>query len=116
MRTLKKISVVLLTLAIAVNSANSYGQKEKKFQEIKIKTSAVCGMCKDKIEKAMAYEKGVKSSELNLDTKILTVVYNTKKTNPEKIKLAITKSGYDADDKLADPKEYEKLPACCKKK
>jgi hypothetical protein len=32
------------------------------------------------------------------------------------IQIAISKLGYDADSIPADPKAYEKLNACCKKK
>ncbi len=83
-------------------------------QEIKIKTSAQCSMCKDRIEKTLSYEKGVFSSNLNLETKEVTVVYNPKKTNPDKIRLALSKIGYQADDLKADPFAYEALPPCCK--
>lgn len=81
----------------------------------KIKTSAVCDMCKETIEKAMAYEKGVKTSNLDVDSKILTVTYDPKKTTIEKLRLAIVKSGYDADGQIADEKAYNNLHACCKK-
>jgi hypothetical protein len=33
----------------------------------------------------------------------------------EKIRIAITKSGYDADSLKADPKAFKHLPECCKK-
>ncbi|NSW45460.1 MAG: heavy-metal-associated domain-containing protein [Bacteroidales bacterium] len=82
--------------------------------EIKIKTSAQCGMCKERIEKALAYEKGIYSSNLDLKTKEVTVVYNPQKTSPDKIRLAISKVGYQADDLKADPFAYEELPPCCK--
>ncbi len=82
---------------------------------VKIKTSAVCDMCKETIEKAMAYEKGVKKSDLDVDSKILTVTFDPNKTTLEKIRLAIVKSGYDADGQLADAKAYDNLNPCCKK-
>ncbi len=85
-----------------------------KLTEVKIATTAQCGMCKERIETAMAFEKGIKSSELNLETKILTVVYKTGKTSNEKIRLAVTKLGYDADDMKKDEKAYKSLPGCCK--
>lgn len=85
-------------------------------QEIKIKTSAQCGMCKDKIEGALAYEKGVKTSVLDLNDKVLTVTYDSKKSSPDKIRQIISKAGYDADDVAADKAAYDALPACCKKK
>jgi len=107
---------IILISTIAILSTNiSFAQKQNKYEEIKIKTSAVCEMCKTTIEKAMAYEKGVKSFELDLKTKVLTVKYNPKKTTPEKIKKAVTLVGYNADEMPADSKGYEKLPDCCKK-
>jgi len=60
-------------------------------------------------------EKGIKYVELDDETKIVTVEYRTAKTNPDEIRKAISKIGYDADDVEADPIAYEKLPACCKK-
>lgn len=84
-------------------------------QTVKIKTSAVCKMCKARIERNLAYEKGVTDVTLDVDTKVATVSFNPKKTDVAKIKAAIVKTGYDADELPADPKGYEKLPSCCKK-
>jgi len=94
-------------------SSATYAQK--KTEELKIQTSAQCGQCKDRIEKAMAFEKGVVSSDLNIDDKVLTVIYNPGKTTPEKIRKAVNDVGYDADDTKANPKAYTDLPGCCKK-
>ena len=66
--------------------------------EVKVKTSATCDMCKETIEKYVAFEKGVKKITVDVDTKIATVVYNPQKTSPEKIRTAISNAGYDADD------------------
>ena len=102
------VLVLLFGLNIA-NASNGDG-----LETVKIKTSAVCDMCKDTIEKALAYEKGVKSSNLDVSTKVVTVVYNPKKTTPEKIRKAITEAGYDADEIKADKAAYEALHPCCK--
>ena len=83
--------------------------------ELKVKTSSVCKMCKSTIEEALSYEKGVKKSDLDVKTKIVTVTYNPKKTTPEKIRLAISNAGYDADEVKANPKAYKNLSNCCKK-
>lgn len=71
-------------------------------------------MCKDRIERALAFEKGVKSSILQMDDKKLRVVFNSKKTSPEKIKKAVSALGYQADEIKANPEAYQKLPECCK--
>jgi mercuric ion binding protein len=83
---------------------------------LKIKTSAVCEMCKAKIEKNLALTKGVKSANLNLEDKVVTVEYNSDKTNASEIRKAITEVGYDADDVPAEKAGYDKLSNCCKKK
>ena len=86
-------AVVVISLFIA-----STAFAQKKTEEIKIKTSAQCEMCKTRIEEAMAFEKGIVSSNLDLEDKVLTVIYKTGKTTPEKIRKAINAVGYDADD------------------
>ncbi|MEI6124820.1 MAG: cation transporter [Bacteroidota bacterium] len=113
MKTKETLSFTLLLISLMMFSACGYSQKNTK--EIKIMTSAQCGICKDRIEGAFAYENGVKKSTLDLTTKVLTVVYNPAKIDETKIRLIINNLGYDADDTKANPVEYAKLPACCKK-
>jgi len=88
---------------------------DDKDKEVKIKTSAVCEMCKARIERNLAFEKGVKEANLDVDTKVVTIKYNAAKTDVNRLKANITKTGYDADEVTADPKGYAKLPSCCKK-
>ncbi len=80
-----------------------------------IKSTAQCGECKEKIEAALNFEKGVKSSNVNIETKEVTVVYNSQKTDINKIRTAISKPGYDADEVPADEKAYKRLKPCCTK-
>lgn len=108
------IKATLLTMALIVSSA-VFSQKANKTETISIKTSSQCDMCKLTLEKAMAYEKGVKKSNLDVPTSVLTVEYNPSNTTPEKIKKAVTETGYDADELPANPAAYEKLNPCCKK-
>ena len=108
-------SLMLIVIAIFIMNGCSNAQTTEKTDTVKILTSAVCGMCKTRIESKMAYEKGVVSVVLDVDTKICTIVYKTDKTNPDELRQAISKIGYDADNVKADPKAYEKLPGCCKK-
>ena len=87
----------------------------KKTEEIKIKTSSVCNMCKKTIEHAMAYEKGIKTAILDVDSQVLTVVFSSEKTNSDKVRKAVTMTGYDADAVPANARAYDKLEDCCKK-
>lgn len=111
MKILNQIIIVLL-LTFSVSGLKA---QTKKIDTAYIKTSAICEDCKERIEKAMAYENGVKSADLNVDTKMLTVVFKTNKTDIETIRKSISEVGYDADDVPANMKAYEKLPDCCRK-
>ncbi len=88
-----------------------------KSQTVKIKTSAICEMCKERIEKKLAFTKGVTEVNLDVDSKdkVVTVMFNPKKTSVEKIKKSIAEVGYDADEIVAEMNGYDKLPSCCKK-
>lgn len=117
MKTRKlSINTILALIFIFAISHHSFAQKQSNIEQVNIKTSAVCEKCKEKIESNLSFEKGVKDVELNIETKIVTVKYNPNKTDPDKIRKAISKIGYDADDVKADCKAYENLAQCCKKK
>lgn len=103
-------SIVLMMLLLAVNSnAQLYELKTAE-----IKTSAVCEMCKERIEKKVLQLEGVIEANLDIDTKILNVKYDESKISLEEIRTAISKTGYDADDVKREPKAYRKLPKCCR--
>jgi copper chaperone CopZ len=78
--------------------------------------SIVCNSCVAKIEKALKKVDGVIDYTVSLDNKNTSVTYDDSITNLEKIEIAITKAGYDANDKKADRDAFEKLPGCCKGK
>ena len=92
-----------------------FDSKESKYDTVQIQTSAVCKMCKERIEHDMAFEKGVTTVELDMETKILTIVYKKGKTTEKDLREAVTEIGYDADDLVADQKAHDRLPACCQK-
>ncbi len=111
-KTITFVTGFILSLFFITAAAQ---EEEKKLDTVKIMTSAQCGMCKTRIEKTLHNTKGVKDAGLDLKTKIVAVVYKPWITSPDKIREAITDVGYDADQKKADEKVYENLPACCKK-
>ncbi len=117
MKNTIKQSVRILVFTLFITAANStfaqIADTGKKY--VDIKTSAQCGSCKSAIEKAVNDVDGVKSASLDVETKIVTVKYDSEKTDAEAIKLAIVNIGYDADDIPADAKAYENLHSCCKK-
>ncbi len=106
---MKKISLFILVLVMCVTSAMAQGTST-----INVRTSAICGMCKSTIEKALNKQAGVTATNVDVETKEVTVSFDSKKTNVDKIRKAISKSGYDADGVKRNQKSFAKLPACCK--
>lgn len=116
MKTGKIIFTAIIFIAVSFLSPSTLQAQEKsKTETVVIKSSVVCGMCEEKVKKELAFEKGVTGIQVNLKEKLITVEYRPNRTDEEKIKKAITKIGYDADELMADEKAYEKLPACCKR-
>jgi mercuric ion binding protein len=71
-----------------------------------------CGMCKNRIEKASKLE-GVTSADWNVDTKIMTVTYDSSKVTGDDIQKKIAAVGHDTDKYTAAEDVYKKLPGCC---
>jgi copper chaperone CopZ len=74
--------------------------------------NGLCNMCKDRIENA-ALIKGVKKVSWDKKTKILTVIYDSNKTNIDKIQKAIAEAGHDTKKYKAQDEVYKRLPKCC---
>jgi mercuric ion binding protein len=106
MKTLKIFSLIFLFMAFVFVS---FGQQTKTET---IPVSGNCGMCKTTIEKA-AKKAGATSADWNVDSKNLTVKYNSSTTNAAKIQQSIATVGYDTRDFKATDGSYNKLHACC---
>jgi copper chaperone CopZ len=103
----------VLSIAFCLFFASTiFAQVEK----VVIKTSAQCEMCKETLETAMASLEGVKNSKLDIETKELTVKYNTGDVSIDKIRKAIATEGYWADKVMPEREAYANLPDCCKPK
>lgn len=107
---MKNLLMMLLLLPAFAAQAQT-----KNIEKIAIRTSAVCDMCVVTIEGELIYEKGVKKVMLDLVSNVIHVEYDRRKTDPDAIRTAVTKLGYNADDLTGDPKAFAALPDCCQK-
>jgi mercuric ion binding protein len=108
-------SFVQAFLLIAIMSMATEAIALSKTKVISIKTSAVCGSCKARIEKALTSVEGVEAAILNLNSLKVKVKYDPAKTSPEKLRETVANTGYNADDVKANEEAYKKLPGCCRK-
>lgn len=90
----------LLTMFFVLSSVNTlYGQDKKKNQETVTfyVEDMHCQNCQSKIEKNIAFEKGVTDIQCDLDNKLVTITYKADKTNPENIVKGFEKIKYKAE-------------------
>jgi len=79
---------------------------------VQFKVFGACEMCKDRIENT-ARIKGVRSAVWDVDSKILSLVFNPSKVSLQKIQNKIVAVGHDIETKKANISVYTALPACC---
>ena len=61
-------------------------QKKKNQETVKFLVEEMeCNNCKAKVEKNIAFEKGVKDLKCDVKNRTVTITYDSKKTTPEKL-------------------------------
>jgi mercuric ion binding protein len=115
MKSVKNLFLLLLFFFTAHATRAQVKAKGPAAEQFHMKTSAVCDMCKARLEKALAYEKGVQQATLDVPSQMLTVTYRPDKTSPAALRTAVQRTGYDADGQPAEARAYDRLPDCCKK-
>jgi periplasmic mercuric ion binding protein len=100
---------LIITAVITLISTSLFAQTKTDT----IKVYGNCGMCENRIEKALKIE-GVTKATWDSDTKLLIVTYDESKTTNDIIQKKVASIGHDTEKYMADDKAYNKLPGCCK--
>jgi mercuric ion binding protein len=118
---MNSIKFLVIAFTAFLFSNNLSAQEQKTIQTATIKTAIYCDHCKncetcgDKFNRTLLKEKGVQMVVLDEKDMTIKVTYNSKKTDLPKIRQAISKLGYDADEVKAEAVAYAGLDDCCKK-
>lgn len=105
-----KQPLIILCLFATLSTAAQHATPDT----IRIRTNAICDQCKHTIEGELIYEKGVKHVQVDLASEQVVVAYDGHRTDPQRIRAAITHLGYQADELPADTSARRRLPACCR--
>ena len=91
--------IVLLMLCAVFAFSTAYAQKVQKNtkETVTFIVNMECDNCVKKIEKNIAFEKGVTDLQCDLSTHTAKVTYQTDKTTAEKLIAAFKKIGYTAE-------------------
>ena len=102
----KLITVIIVCMGMFAFSQN-------KNAKANIEVDGVCGMCKERIEKAAIRTKGVKSAVWNVDTHELKLIYDERKTDVKTISKSVAAVGHDTKEIKATDEQYHSVHACC---
>ena len=91
---INKIIMVVLLCLFAYGAAAQKKNKNKKKEEVTFSVPIDCQGCVDKINKNIAFEKGVKRIKCNLEQKTVKITYRKDKTDIENLKKGFAKIGY----------------------
>jgi periplasmic mercuric ion binding protein len=107
-----KTNLIIIAFIAISSSLSAQSTGSSKVVTANLKVYGNCGMCKERIEKALD-TKGVKQAKWNIATKNLEVVYVPEKISEKKIRELVSAVGHDTDSTKASDKVYAKLPFCC---
>lgn len=93
----KNILLVLLAMFVTItNVAIGQNKKETTKQSVVFNVAMDCHSCQQKIEKNIAFEKGVKAMDVSLEKQTVAITYDNRKTDVAKLQQAFKKIGYEA--------------------
>ncbi len=101
---------LFLLIALIISVASFAQKKNAKTETFKVWGN--CEMCKERIEKT-ALKNGVSNATWDVNTKMLTIRFDSLKTSVAKIKQSLAVVGHDTKEFKANDDVYNKLPSCC---
>ncbi len=101
--------ITILTLFLM-----NFAFAQDKNARARMEVDGVCGMCKERIEKAAIKTKGVKSAVWSIETHELDLIYDARKTNTDSISNNIAAAGHDTKVIKATEEAYLSVHECCR--
>lgn len=101
----------LIALLLSMISFSAIAGKKHSKTEI-FKVFGTCGECKERIEGALKL-KGIYKAEWEMDSKMLTVRFDSTKFTKPAIQKILANVGHESNGFLTEAITYESLPGCC---
>lgn len=102
----------LLILVFLAVSGITFAQDKN--AKASVEVDGVCFMCKMRIEKAAIKTKGVKSATWDVNTHELSLIYDARKVDLEKVQENIAAVGHDTGEFIATDEAYNSVDPCCR--
>ena len=111
--TVISVAGMVALVACSAQDSNDTAQVSETVETAKVHVYGNCEMCKERIEEAANSLQGVETAVWGVETKILTVSFDTTETSLKQIEEKIANFGHDTENVKATEEVYEKLPGCC---
>ena len=89
-------AVVFLLSSCVVSAQDKKGND--KTEQVVFSVNMHCAGCEQKVKKNIPFEKGVKDLTTDLEKQLVTIQYQTDKTDKAKLKKSIEKLGYTCEE------------------
>lgn len=99
MKTKLFIYVTLLFVCFSITLQGKEPKQKRKQETAIFVVNMTCNGCKQKIEKNIAWEKGVKDLQVDLEHKLVTIIFDPQKTTKNILKSAIEKLDFSCNEK-----------------
>lgn len=106
------LSLIVALIAITLFNTN-VSAKSLHDETSTFKVYGNCSMCKNRIETALLKNKNIKKATWDVNTKMLTVVYNPHLISLDNIHKIVADAGHDTDKVKANDTTYKNLMGCC---
>lgn len=106
---MRKIVIIAVVIMLGVQL-----QAQVKNAKAIIEVDGVCMMCKERIEKAAIKTKGVKSAVWDVQSHMLSLIFDERKTSLDTIHQRIADVGHDTEKVTATEEAYNSVHVCCK--
>ena len=111
MKTQKGIFSIIIALLLSLVAFNLSASVQDETATFKVYGN--CNMCKNRIESALLKNQNIKKASWDVQTKMLTVVYDPKMISLDTIQKIVADAGHDTDKVKTSDATYKNLMGCC---
>jgi len=90
--------LVALMLLLGINTVSAQQRQNTREAQVVFSVDMDCHNCEQKVKKNIPYQRGVKDLTTNLDKQLVTIKYQTNRTDKDKLKKSIEKLGFKAEE------------------
>jgi copper chaperone CopZ len=113
----------LLSITLFIFTINLYFAQNNVLQTVQIDTEIFCDHClqcescdENIFNKLKENNQGIRLVKVDAKENVITIKFNSEKTNLQAVEKSITMAGYKANYQKPNDAAYERLDGCCKKK